>query len=102
VPVAGGCANKPLVPNADNIDDPYLKNTVTNAVCFSLSLQLYDSLKTWTVDPFGPITPYDCIFVGLRQYRWFKNWIGTSPSLSNGVLGNFTINSMLVGYLVQC
>ena len=27
-PVPGGCANRPVV------DDPWLKNTVTNAVCF--------------------------------------------------------------------
>lgn len=52
-------------------------------------MQIYESLKTWPVDPFCPITALDCITVGYRQYVWFNKWIQTTPNSTNGVLGNF-------------
>src|SRR5579871_5155888 len=70
VPVSGGVLNKPVVVDKEHENDPFIKNTVTNAVCFCLAMQLYEFI-TNNPDPFCPITRYDCLHTAYIQFQWF-------------------------------
>ena len=70
-PVGGGCSNRAL--GADPDKSVGWKNTVTNALYFNLSMQLFEFLEEFPNSQ-DRVKPSDCLSSAYQQYSYFKNW----------------------------
>ena len=75
-PIPGGCSNQPL--KADSASGEYWKNTVTNALYFNLSMQLYEFLTEFP-DSTAGLSPGSCLYSAYNQYIYFASWFGITP-----------------------
>lgn len=83
-PIPDGILNRPLVLDMDDhYHDHYVKNTVTNALYYALSLRLYLFIRNTNdipVDPDFRNIKHDTLQSAYAMYIWFRGWINTIPN----------------------
>ncbi|GAA1171545.1 hypothetical protein [Pseudonocardia alaniniphila] len=96
MPVPHGCRNSSASASSNPMG---VKNTVTNAGFFLLSLRLYSTLKTVTPQKTAAAQGY--LKMAYAQYQWFSRWF-TEPNLSQyQYLKLVTFNKGVMGGLVN-
>ncbi|WP_433297617.1 hypothetical protein ACQPZQ_19065 [Pseudonocardia sp. CA-142604] len=96
MPVPHGCRNSSASAGSNPMG---IKNTVTNAGFFLLSLRLYNTLKTVTPQKTAAAQGY--LKMAYAQYEWFSRWF-TEPNLSKyQYLKLVTFNKGVMGGLVN-
>jgi hypothetical protein len=95
-PVPHGCTNS----TASADDNPLgIKNTVTNAGLFLLSLRLYNALKNTTPPQTAAAQGY--LKMAYAQYQWFSQWFKEPNPATGGYLKLVDFGNGEKGGLVQ-
>jgi hypothetical protein len=88
-PVPAGTSNRPLEP--EDLDEAnYMKNTVSNALYFNLSMALYDFLGQVSYVPkFDDFSRLGCLQGAYNQYIYFRLWFATPRNIPAGIPENY-------------
>jgi hypothetical protein len=77
-PVPNGILNRPLAPNSEDEHKHFVKNTVSNALYFVLSLRLYLFIRNTNNIPVNPHLgdiKKQTLQAAFAMYTWFRGWI---------------------------